>query len=143
MDASEIRTAVEGKDLERMVAGLADDVVVHSPVAYRPFHGTAAAKILFQAILDTYEDFHYVEELHGDHSLALLFRTRLGDRETQGLHHITFNSQRLAEEITVMVRPLSAAQAFAELVGPKVMSLLQAASSADSQPTGVQTSTSR
>ncbi len=124
MDAAEIRAAVEGKDLDRMVAGLAHDVVVHSPVAHRPFHGVPAARILFQAILDTYQDFRYVEELHGERSLGLIFQTRIGDRETHGLHHIRFAADGLAQELTVMVRPLSAAQAFAQLVGPKVMELL-------------------
>jgi hypothetical protein len=124
VDAAEIRNAVEGKDLDRMVAGLAQDVVVHSPVAYRPFQGVSAARILFQAILETYQDFHYVEELHGEASLGLIFQTRIGDRETHGLHHIRFNADGLADELTVMVRPLSAAQAFAQLVGPKVVELL-------------------
>jgi hypothetical protein len=124
VDAADIRTAVESKDLDRMVAGLAEDVVVHSPVAHRPFQGVPAARILFQAILDTYQDFHYVEELHGERSLALIFQTRIGNRETHGLHHIRFNADGLADELTVMVRPLSAARAFAQFVGPKVMQLL-------------------
>jgi hypothetical protein len=127
VDAAEIRAAVEGKDLDRMVAGLAEDVVVHSPVAHRPFQGVPAARILFQAILETYQDFHYVEELHGERSLGLIFKTQIGDRETHGLHHIRFTADGLADELTVMVRPLSAAQAFAQLVGPKVLELLGAA----------------
>ncbi len=140
MDATEIRNAVEGKDLDRMVAGLAQHVVVHSPVAHRPFHGAPAARILFQAILDTYQDFHYVEELHGERSLGLIFHTKIGDRETHGLHHIRFNADGLADELTVMVRPLSAAQAFAQLVGPKVMEFLPPAgqhttADADGSPT--------
>ncbi len=140
MNAAEIRSAVEGHDLDRMVAGLAEDVVVHSPVAYRPFHGLPAARILFQAILEIYQDFHYVDELHGECSLGLIFQTKIGDRETHGLHYIRFNADGLADELTVMVRPLSAARAFAQLVGPKVMELLaqtgqQATAVAGSSPT--------
>jgi hypothetical protein len=127
VNVTEIRAAVEAKDLDRMVAGLSPDVVVHSPVAYRPFHGVDAARVLFRAILDTYQDFRYREELHGEHSAALIFDTRIGDRETQGLHHLRFGPDGQVDEVTVMVRPLSAAQAFAEVIGPKVMAALAAA----------------
>jgi hypothetical protein len=85
-----------------------------------------ATRVLFEAILDSHEDFRYVEELHGSNSFALLFRARIGDRELQGLHHVHLNPQGLADELTLMVRPLSGAQAFAAAVGPKVLAGLAA-----------------
>lgn len=46
-------------------------------MAFRSFKGIAAARVLFTAILDTYEDFQYIDVLRGEHSLALVFRAEL------------------------------------------------------------------
>ena len=46
--ASDFRAAIERGDLDGMVATLADDVVLHSPVSFKPFEGRAAVAQLFE-----------------------------------------------------------------------------------------------
>lgn len=120
MSAEAFRKAVESRDLEGMVAVLADDVVLHSPVTFKPFEGKEAVRRLFAVLLRTFEDFRYTDELAGDGSHALLFSARVGERAVEGLDLLRFGPDGLVEDFTVMVRPLSASIALAEAVGPQL-----------------------
>ena len=111
------RAAVETQDRDAMVAALAPDVVLHSPITFRPFEGREAVSLLFGVLLDTFEDFRYTDELDGDGVKALVFEARVGDRLVQGLDLLRFDADGLVSDFTVMVRPLSAAMALAEAVG--------------------------
>jgi len=111
------RAAVEAQDRDAMVAALAPDVVLHSPITFRPFEGREAVSTLFGVLLRTFEDFHYTDELGGDGVAGLIFEARVGDRLVQGLDLLRFGADGLIADFTVMVRPLSAAMALAEAVG--------------------------
>lgn len=109
------RNAVEARDLEAMAATLADDVVFHSPVAFKPYEGKAITAAILRGVLRVFEDFHYVGELSGDdrRNHALVFRTRIGDAVIEGCDFLHLNEDGLIDRLTVMVRPLSGAQALA------------------------------
>ncbi len=117
------RTAVEGRDIDTMVALLSPDVHLYSPVAFRPFIGHEQVRELFTHLLEVFEDFRYVDELAGDSSHALIFRAHVGDVQIQGLDHMVINDDGLVTEFTVMVRPLSAALRLAETMAPRVAHL--------------------
>jgi SnoaL-like domain len=114
------RTAVEAADHAGMVDALADDVRLHSPVAFRPFEGREAVSHVFAALLETFEDFRYTDELESDGVHALVFRARVGDKELEGLDLIRLDGDGRIRELTVMVRPASGLMALAEAMGPKV-----------------------
>jgi hypothetical protein len=116
----DFRTAVESADHAAMVAALAPDVVFNSPVKHRPFEGREAVAVLFGALLETFEDFRYTDELAADGIAALVFRARVGDRELEGIDILRFDDEGLIAEFTVMVRPLTGAIALAEAVGEKL-----------------------
>jgi hypothetical protein len=120
METHPFRLAVEARDLDAMVATLADDVEFHSPVSFRPFVGREAASQVLAAVVDTFEDFRYVDELEGDGTHGLIFRARVGERQVHGLDHLELDGDGLIAVFTVMVRPLSAVAALAEAMGPKV-----------------------
>ncbi|HYV02628.1 MAG TPA: nuclear transport factor 2 family protein, partial [Actinomycetota bacterium] len=103
------KKAVEAGDLDGAVATLAPDVVLHSPVTFKPFQGKDAVAALFSLLFRTFEDFRYVAEFEGDGGTVLHFRTRVGDREVEGIDMIHTNAEGLIDDFTVMVRPLSAA----------------------------------
>ncbi len=111
------RTAVESRDLDAMVACLAPDVVFHSPVTFKPYEGREAVGALLGVVSETFEDFRYTDELEGAAVHALVFRARVGDKQVEGLDVIREDSDGLIADLTVMVRPLSAAIALAEAVG--------------------------
>jgi hypothetical protein len=113
---SSFRKAVEARDPEAMAATLAENVVFRSPVAFRPYPGKAITAAILRGVLRVFEDFRYVRELTGgdgrDH--ALVFEARIGDVRVEGCDFLHLDEEGLIDEFTVMVRPLSAAQALAE-----------------------------
>ena len=117
---SAFRAAVEAGDREEMVAAFAPDGVLRSPISFMPFEGREAIDRLFSILLETFEDFRYTDEFETEGKAALIFRARVGDREVEGLDLFRFAPDGQIAELTVMVRPLSAALALAEAVGPKL-----------------------
>jgi hypothetical protein len=117
----EFRAAVESRDLDRMEAALAPDVVFRSPAVFKPYEGREAVLHLLRTVLQVFEDFEYTDELEGDGTHALIFRARVGDREVEGLDHLTLDADGLVTQLVVMVRPLTGltalAQAMAERLG--------------------------
>ena len=124
------RAAVEAADLGAAVALLAEDVVFESPVVFRPYRGRAAVAPILHAVSQVFEDFRYVREIGApgapDH--ALVFRTRVGERELDGVDLLHTREDGAIDRLTVMVRPLSAAYALAEA--------MQARLAADAAPAG-------
>lgn len=114
------RAAVEAQDHEGMVAALAPDAVLNSPVSFKPFEGREAVSRLFAILLETFEDFRYTDEFEAEGSAALVFAARVGERQLQGLDLFRFDEAGQIAELTVMIRPLSAVIALAEAVGPKL-----------------------
>jgi SnoaL-like protein len=118
------RAAVEARDIDAMVEALAPDVKFHSPMAHRPFEGRDAVRVLFTALFETFEDFHYTDELEaGDGTHALVFRARVGDKQLQGLDLMRMNDEGLIHEFTVMIRPASGLMALGQAMAPKVETL--------------------
>jgi hypothetical protein len=120
MSHAAFRAAVEAGDHAGMVAEFAPDGILRSPVTFKPFEGREAVGRLFAILLETFEDFRYTDELEAQGKAALVFRARVGDREVEGLDLFRFDADGKIAELTVMVRPLSAAIALAEAVGPKL-----------------------
>src|SRR5947209_2634601 len=118
--ASDFRAAIEARDLDAMLATLADDVELHSPVSFQPFEGKEAVGGLLRIISSVLEDFRYTDELPGDDVHALIFRARVGDREVEGLDLIRPGTDGRIVDFTVMVRPLTGVVALAEAVGPQL-----------------------
>ena len=112
--AHPFRQAVERGDLEAMVAQLAEDVVFHSPVLFRPFEGREVVSVVLGAVLKVFEDFRYTDEVADGNVHILVFRARVGDREIEGIDLLRTRADGLIEDFTVMTRPLTATQALAQ-----------------------------
>jgi hypothetical protein len=113
------RAAIEARDIEAAVALLAEDVVFRSPVVFKPYAGREAVRPLLHAVAQVFEDFEYVREYGAPDAIdhALLFRARVGDKQLEGCDFIHMSDDGSIGELTVMVRPLSAALALAEAMG--------------------------
>jgi hypothetical protein len=68
----------------------------------------------------TFEDFRYVAQFEGDGGTVLHFRTRVGNREVEGIDLLHTNTDGLIDDFTVMVRPLSAALALRDSIGAQL-----------------------
>lgn len=116
----EFRAAVEDGDLERMSAALAEDVTFSSPVVFGPYEGREAVMHLLANVIEVFEGFEYTDQLQGEGTHALTFRARVGERQVEGLDHLTVDAEGLVTALTVMVRPLSGLIALAEAMGARL-----------------------
>lgn len=116
------RAAIEAQDIEAAIALLADDVVFHSPVAFTPYRGREAVGTVLRAVIEVFSDFRYVRELGapGAPDQALVFRTRVGERQLEGCDFLHLDENGAITELTVMVRPLNGALALAEAMKAKL-----------------------
>jgi SnoaL-like domain len=109
------RAAIEARDIEAVLALLAEDVVFRSPVVFKPYNGREAVAPLLLAVSQVFEDFRYESEIGGpdarDH--ALVFNARIGDRELDGCDFLHIDDNGLIDDFMVMVRPMSGAVALA------------------------------
>jgi SnoaL-like domain len=125
LSGAPFRTAVETGDIDRVLALVSLDVVFNSPVVYRPYHGRGVLGVILRAVMRVFEDFHYEREIgaEGASDHALLFRAPVGDRELQGCDFLHIGHDGLIAELTVMVRPRSAALALAVAMNAEVLAL--------------------
>ena len=115
------RAAVEAHDLDALAESLAPDVVLHSPVTYRPYAGRETVMTLLRLIAATFADFRYTDELHGaDGTHVLVFRARVEDRELEGVDVLRLDADGLVADLTAIIRPLSGLAALAQAIGPQV-----------------------
>ncbi|OKK23329.1 hypothetical protein AMK09_08640 [Streptomyces sp. CB02488] len=124
------REAVEAHDLDAIEAMLAEDVVFTSPVAFKPYAGRPLTVAILRAVTEVFSDFRYVREMASadgrDHALA--FVAKVGDREIGGCDFLHLNEAGEIDDMTVMVRPLSGAQALAAAMGARFDAITREAS---------------
>lgn len=132
------RSAVEAKDLSAITRTLDSAIEFHSPVMVKPYRGRDSVTTLLRVLLQTFEDFHYTDELldsahsgaapvDGAPTRALIFNARVMGKTVQGLDLIEFNDAGLVSRLTVMVRPLPAAMTLARVVGKRMDELAASA----------------
>ncbi|CAA9498459.1 MAG: hypothetical protein AVDCRST_MAG85-1611 [uncultured Solirubrobacteraceae bacterium] len=118
MPGHAFRAAVESGDIEAAVALLADDVTFRSPAVFKPYEGRETVSTILRTVYGVFEDFHYTDELAGEGVHALIFETRVGEKQVQGMDLIRADANGRIGEFTVMVRPASGLMALAERMGP-------------------------
>jgi ketosteroid isomerase-like protein len=114
MRSDPFRAAAEAKDFSRIDELFSEDAVFRSPVVYRPYEGREAIKVVLGAVVTVFEDFRYTAQLESGDTAVLVFETRVGERELQGVDILRFDADGRAVELTVMVRPMSGMHALAE-----------------------------
>jgi hypothetical protein len=122
MLADAFKQAVEAGDENAMREALAEDVVFRSPVVFKPYEGREATMFILRAVFQVFADFGYVDSLEGESSAALVFRAKVGEREVEGLDHLSFDAEGRVTELRVMVRPMSGMHALAEAMRAKLES---------------------
>ena len=119
------RRAVEAGDLDAVVALLHRDVVFNSPVVFRPYRGPEALRPILAAVMEVFEDFHYVRDIGAAESRehALVFRARVGDKDIEGCDFVRLDEDGRITDLTVMVRPLKATMALAEAMRDRLTAM--------------------
>jgi hypothetical protein len=116
------RSALETGEVDSVLELVSPDIVFNSPVVFRPYRGREALDVILRAVTRVVQDFRFEREIgaEGASDQALMFRARVGDRELHGCDFLHIGADGLINEFTVMVRPLSAALAFAEAMKAEV-----------------------
>jgi len=109
----QFRAAVEAGDHAALGDLLAEDVVFRSPVAFRPYVGRPIVAAILRGVGRVFTDFRYVRELDAPDGSALVFETVVDGVSVHGIDLIVLDEHGLIKELTVMVRPLSGANALA------------------------------
>jgi hypothetical protein len=126
------RQAVEARDTAAIEALFAENVVFSSPVVYQPYVGRALTAAIVRGAGRVFEDFHYVREIASadgrDH--ALVFQAKVNGRQVHGCDFLHVDDDGLIDDLTVMVRPLSGANALAEAMGAQFEQIRREALSA-------------
>jgi hypothetical protein len=121
------RKAVEAGDLAAIESLLAEDVLFTSPVAFKPYEGRAITAAILRAVSRVFTEFHYVREIGDadgrDH--ALVFKAKVGGKEITGCDFLHLDEDGRVDDLMVMVRPLSAAQALSEAMGAQFEQIWQ------------------
>jgi hypothetical protein len=108
---SAFRTAIESKDPATISAALSPEVTFRSPAVHRPYVGRDTVMVILGAVLQVFEEFGYVAHLVDGDEEVLRFRARVGEREVDGVDIVRYGDDGLVEELSVMIRPLSALEA--------------------------------
>lgn len=111
------RRAAEAKDLDLLRETLAEDVVLHSPILFKGFEGREMALVVLTNVIQVFEDFRYLDEVHGDGTVVLRFAAKVdGKFEIEGIDYLTLDADGRVTDLTVFLRPQKAVQAFNELM---------------------------
>jgi len=99
------RQAFADRDLQRIVALLADDVVFHSPVITDPgFEGRDSVAALHAMIFDAIADIEYTHELGGEAAHILVTNSTWLGKRVKTTTLLEFNADGKIREIWVMAR---------------------------------------
>lgn len=110
------RHVVEAREFERLGEVFADHVVLHSPIARRPYEGREMVVKIVTIVASIFDDIIFQREIGAetDDDHALMFGARVGDMSIQGCDFLHTDADGFVDEITVMLRPLKAVHAFEE-----------------------------
>ncbi len=111
--AGKFKAAVEAQDMAAAVALLSEDVVFRSPIVHADYVGRDAVAPILHGVATVFEDFRYVAEFSSGDGHVLMFAAKVGDRLLQGVDIIEADGDEITD-LTVMVRPYSAATALRE-----------------------------
>lgn len=107
--AAAFRAAVEAGRMDAAVELLHPEAVFSSPIVHRTYRGRDAIAPILLAVGQVFEDFRYTAEYTSADGHVLAFAARVGDRDLEGVDIMSWAPDGRIGELTVMVRPYSAA----------------------------------
>jgi hypothetical protein len=118
---SPFRAAVESKDFVRLEETLSLTVVFRSPVVYQPYEGRAAVAFLLRVVGEVLgPELAYEWQVREGDREVLLFTSRVGSREVEGVDLLRYDRDGRVSELVVMIRPLSAVQMVRDAMGERL-----------------------
>jgi hypothetical protein len=119
----QFQIAMENQDDDAYEALLSEGAVLHSPVLRRPFVGRDTVAPLLGLLRACFVDPVYTDALEAPGTLGLVFRAKIADLEAEGMQLLRFDETGAIADITGMLRPIRAAWALSEAMGPRIVKL--------------------
>jgi len=118
METHPYRQAVVDRNLDRLVALFADDVVFHSPVISDPaFEGRDSVAALYAMVFDSFEDVEFTHDLSEAGARIFVGKARVLGKPLTLTTLLELDPEGKIREIWVMIRPLSGVVAVADAIG--------------------------
>ncbi|MCH2082402.1 MAG: hypothetical protein MK226_08430 [Saprospiraceae bacterium] len=110
---------VQHADTQLLKEILDDEIVMHSPVVFRPLSGRAIVEFYLQAAFHTLvnDSFQYVREVVGEKDAILEFTVEIDGVFINGVDMIKFNENGKIIDFKVMLRPLKAVNLIHQKMG--------------------------
>ncbi|BEL05168.1 nuclear transport factor 2 family protein [Actinoplanes sichuanensis] len=121
------RQAVEARDAAAIEELLAENVVFTSPVAFKPYPGKPLTAAILRGAMRVFENFRYVREIADGRNHALVFEAEVDGKALTGCDFLHLDEDGKIDDIMVMVRPLSGANALAEAMAAQFPQIQQEA----------------
>ena len=100
MTPQEFAEAFHARDFATLREGLAQDVVLYSPITGRfHFEGRDEVLDLIRLVRDTFDEFEHLHAYGSDGDGTMVFRARIGRHELEGNDYIRFNREGRVEEL--------------------------------------------
>jgi SnoaL-like domain len=103
--------AMQRKNLEAMLAHMADDIILKTPLVAEPYKGKAAIRPVVEALLGLVDKFDFHEIMQGPAHISAFFGITVGSEQLDGVDFWRLNESGLIQEMTVLWRPLPAVMA--------------------------------
>jgi hypothetical protein len=114
--------AMEAHDLDAMIATLAPNVVLNSPITGRVvFRGHEEMRELMEVHFATVKDIRYFADVGDARTRAQFYRANVNGQQVEAATRIEVNEQAQISEITIYYRPLPGLTALAAALGPPVV----------------------
>ena len=115
------RVASEAGDMEALMAALAPDVEVVSPISGRMvFRGHQDVRVLLTAVYGTLRDLHWTDPVGDGDRRVLIGETRIGPIRMTDAMVFELAPDGLIRRISPHLRPWLVLTLFAAVLGPKV-----------------------
>ncbi len=118
MNSHPFQTAMLEQRVGTGEALLAQSVQLHSPVLHHALVGRELVAPLLGELRACFTEPVFTDTLEAPGTLGLVFRAKIADLDAEGLQLLRFDGDGLIEDITVMLRPIRAALALAQAMGP-------------------------
>ena len=103
--------AMQAKDLDTMLAHMAEDVTLNTPLSAEPLRGKAAIRPVVRALLSVVDAFDVREIMQGPEHVSSFFTLTAGPEKLEAMDYWRLDAAGLIAEMTVLWRPLPAANA--------------------------------
>jgi hypothetical protein len=104
-----------------VIATLAPDVVLHSPITERvKFRGPAEVRELLLSVFEAISDIRYSADVGDDRTRALFYRAHVNGTPVEEATRIELDEQGRIREITLFFRPLPGLATVTAELGPRV-----------------------